>query len=72
VEVFVPASTQGWEELIASFLFYDTDRIDNDAPNKSYIAGVFVAAATFFTYQLPGKEGCGDTHADTQTDGRDL
>jgi hypothetical protein len=37
-----------WEELLAYFLLYDTDRIDNDATNNSSIfASVFFAAVTF-------------------------
>jgi hypothetical protein len=37
-----------WEELIAYFPSYDTDRIENDVSNNSSIvACVFVAAVTF-------------------------
>jgi hypothetical protein len=37
-----------WDELIAYFPWYDTDRIENDVSNNSSIvACVFVAAATF-------------------------
>jgi hypothetical protein len=54
-----------WEELIAYFLWYDTDRIENDASNNSIVARVFVAAvkslpsrclATIggYTYRLMG------------------
>jgi hypothetical protein len=37
-----------WEELIAYFPWYDTDRIENGVSNKSSIvACVFVTAVTF-------------------------
>jgi hypothetical protein len=37
-----------WEELIACFPWYDTDPIENDASNNSYIiACVFVTMVTF-------------------------
>jgi hypothetical protein len=38
-----------WEELVMpAFLWYDTDRIENDASNKSSIfASVFVVAVKF-------------------------
>jgi hypothetical protein len=59
-----------WEELIAYFPSYDTGHIENDASNNSSIvACVFVTAVTF----LPSR--CltiGDTHTDTQADGRDF
>jgi hypothetical protein len=44
-----------WEELIAYFTWYDTERIENDASNNySIVACVFVAAVTFFfTEPLP-------------------
>jgi hypothetical protein len=37
-----------WEDLIAYFLLYDTDRIENDMSNKSsIIACVFFTGVTF-------------------------
>jgi hypothetical protein len=37
-----------WEELIACLIWYDTDRIENDASkNSSIVRCVFVAAVTF-------------------------
>jgi hypothetical protein len=37
-----------WEELIAYFPSYDTDRIENDVSNNySIVACVFVTAVTF-------------------------
>jgi hypothetical protein len=37
-----------WEELIAFFPWYDTERAENDASNNSFIVEfVFVAAVTF-------------------------
>jgi hypothetical protein len=37
-----------WEELIAYFLCYDTDRIEDDASNNySIVAYVFVTDVTF-------------------------
>jgi hypothetical protein len=45
-----------WEELIACFILYDTDRIENDVSNNSSIVVcVFVAAVTF-TEQLPSND----------------
>jgi hypothetical protein len=39
-----------WEELIAYFPWYDTDRIQNDASNNySIVARAFVVAATFLS-----------------------
>jgi hypothetical protein len=74
-----------WEELIAYFPWYDTDRIENDVSNNSSIAAcVFITALTFLlsrclatireflpipavTYQRHG-----NTHTDTQIDGREF
>jgi hypothetical protein len=37
-----------WEEVIAYFSWYDTDRIENDVSNNySIVACVFVTAVTF-------------------------
>jgi hypothetical protein len=37
-----------WEELTAYFLWYNTDRIENDASNISFgVAYVLIAAVTF-------------------------
>jgi hypothetical protein len=39
-----------WEELIGCFLWYDTDHIENDECNNTYIAAcVFVEALTFLS-----------------------
>jgi hypothetical protein len=57
VEVFDPASTREWQELIFYFHLYDTYPIDNDASNNySIIACVFVASVTFLTEPLPSNE----------------
>jgi hypothetical protein len=63
-------SKKFWEELIAYFPWYDTDHIQNNSSNKSYIVCVFVATVIF----LPSRclAMVGDTHTDTKTDGRDL
>jgi hypothetical protein len=60
-----------WEEIIAYFLSYDTDHMENDAPNNTYIVRyVFVAAVTFLPNS--GLTTILDTHTDIQTDGSDL
>jgi hypothetical protein len=46
-----------WEEQIAYFPWYDTDRIENDASNNdSIVACVFVATVKFLTEPLPSNE----------------
>jgi hypothetical protein len=59
-----------WEELIAYFTRYDKNLMENGESNYSYILRVFVAVVTW----LPSRclATIGDTHTDTQTDGRDF
>jgi hypothetical protein len=56
-----------WEELIAHFPWYDTDRIQNVSSNNSIVASIFIAAVTF----LPSRclATIEDTYTDTLTDG---
>jgi hypothetical protein len=47
---FLHNNNKFWEELIAYFPWYDTDHIENDASNNSFIvACVFLTAVTFLT-----------------------
>jgi hypothetical protein len=60
-----------WEELIAYVLSYDTDHIENDVSNNcSIVACVFVAALMFLQSRCLATTG--ETHTDTQTDGKNL
>jgi hypothetical protein len=52
-----------WEELIAYFPWYDTDRIENDASSSSSIVAIVLVAAVMF---LPSR--CLATIEDTHTD----
>jgi hypothetical protein len=47
------------------------DRTEKDVSNDSSFFRVFASARKFLTELLPSKY-MGDTHTDTQTDGRDL
>jgi hypothetical protein len=45
-----------WEELIAYFRWYDTDRIEYDAPNNSSVVACFRCRGNVFTEPLPSNE----------------
>jgi hypothetical protein len=53
-----------------TLLWWDTDRIENEASNNSIIARVFVAAGRCLPTSCLATTG--NTHRDTQRDGRDL
>jgi hypothetical protein len=45
-----------WEELIAYFFSYDTDRIENDVSNDSIFARGILCRGNVFTEPLPSND----------------
>jgi hypothetical protein len=60
-----------WEELSPTLIWYDTDRIENDASKNYSLLRVFVAAGTCIPSSCLATIR-GDRHTDTQTGGKDL